>query len=222
VAVHLPDPCVYDIQVVDYLNRPDVQQSLGVPLNFTYDSDIVPATFGFPQQPYSFLGTGDSARQAGGANLEYLLANGVKVTLVYGDRDYRCPWTGAEVTAKAAKWAHQQGFADAGYTKIQGITSGNGGLVKQYGLLSLSRIFDSGHSVSAYAPEAVYRVFQRAMFGKDVATGKVPAIGVGYHTTGPTTSWSWRNTLPADVPHTCMVEGKWTETNPWDAVNTTE
>jgi hypothetical protein len=56
------------------------------------------------------------------------------------------------------------------------------------------------------------------MFGKDVATGTEQAIGVGYHSTGPTTSWGWRNILPADVPRTCMVEGNWTETNPWDTV----
>jgi hypothetical protein len=215
--VHLPDPCPFDIAVTTYLNRADVQQALGVPLNFTYDSTLVAAVFGLPT-PYTFLGSGDSVRQAGSPNLEYLLANNVKVALVYGDRDYRCPWTGAEATAKAAKWTHQQGFMSAGYTKIHGITSGRQGLVKQYGLLSFSRIFDSGHAVNAYAPEAVYRVFQRAMFGKDVATGTKQAIGVGYHSTGPTTSWGWRNILPADVPHTCMVEGNWTKTNPWDAV----
>jgi carboxypeptidase D len=203
--------------VTKYLNRPDVQDALGVPLNFTYDSTLMNAVFGLPT-PYTILGTGDTVRQAGLPNLEYLLSNGVKIALAFGDRDYRCPWTGAEATAKAAAWAHRQGFLAAGYEKIQGISSGHQGVVKQYGLLSFSRILDAGHSVNAYAPEAIYRVFQRAMFGVDVATGTKQAVGVGYHTTGPKDSWGWRNKLPADVPHTCMVEGKWTESNPWDAV----
>ncbi|KAJ9609979.1 hypothetical protein H2200_006309 [Cladophialophora chaetospira] len=216
IAVHQPEPCTFDIAVTNYLNRPDVQEALGVPLNFTYDSNLMNAVYGFPVPQYAFLGTGDPVRQAGLPNLEYLLANGVKVTLVYGDRDYRCPWTGAETTAKAAKWAHQQGFHSAGYEKIQGVKGGRQGVVKQFGLLSFSRVFDAGHAVNAYAPEAVYRIFERAMSGKDIATGSKPAIAVGYHTTGPTDSWSWRNTLPADVPHTCMVEGNWTATNPWE------
>jgi hypothetical protein len=79
--VHLPDPCPFDIAVTNYLNRADVQQALGVPLNFTYDSTLVAAVFGLPT-PYTFLGSGDSVRQAGGPNLEYLLANNVKVALV--------------------------------------------------------------------------------------------------------------------------------------------
>lgn len=174
--------------------------------------------YGLPS-PYSFLGTGDLVRYAGMSNIEYLLANGVKIALVFGDRDYRCPWTGGEAIAKAAKWTHQSGFRQAGYEKIQGISSGRQGVVKQYGLLSFSRILDAGHAVSAYAPEAVYRVFERATFGKDVATGSEEAIGVGYHSTGPTNSWGWRNQLPEDVPHTCMVEGNWTKTNPWDTLS---
>ena len=215
IAVHQPDPCVFDIAVTNYLNRADVQQSLGVPLNFTYDSTLVAAVFG-NETPYPYSGTGDGARQAGVPNLEYLLANGVKIAFAYGDRDARCPWTGAENSVRLAKWAHQKGFASAGYTNIQGIKTGHQGVVKQYGLLSFARIFDAGHAVSAYAPEAVYRVFQRAMLGKDIATGTQQAVGKDYHTKGPTTSWGWRNTLPADVPHTCMVEGQWTATNPWE------
>jgi hypothetical protein len=221
IAVEVPDPCPFDIATTNYLNREDVQQALGVPLNFTYDSTLVAAVFGLPTTYTQFLGTGDSARQAGLANIEYLIANGVKVSLVYGDRDYRCPWTHAELVANAVKWPHQDDFTAAGYTKIKGINSGHQGVVKQFGLLSFARIFDSGHAVSAYAPEAVSRVFDRTMAGKDVETGTKKAVGVGYHTTGPTNAWHWRNTIPK-VPKTCMVEGNWTKVNPWDAVLETQ
>jgi carboxypeptidase D len=194
-----------------------VQQSLGVPLNFTYDSNLANALYGFPGTGYPYAGTGDLVRQAGFPNIEYLLSHGIKVALVFGDRDYRCPWNGAEATAKAAKWAHQQGFLDAGYTKIQGVSGGDQGVVKQFGPLSFSRIFDSGHAASAYAPEAVYRIFERAMFGQDVATGAQVA-GPEYSSKGPTDAWGWRNKMPVDLPKTCMIEGNWTKTNPWDAV----
>jgi hypothetical protein len=101
----------------------------------------------------------------------------------------------------------------AGYERIQGITGGSQAVVKQYGPLSFSRIFNSGHSVNAYAPEAVYLIFERATFGKDVVTGNETA-GPRYSTSGTTDSWGWRNTLPASVPRTRMVEGHWTNTNP--------
>ena len=67
-----------------------VQRALGVPVNFTsggaYNvSNVVTETFAT---------TGDSARKdiRGGqlADIAYLLDRGVKVALMYGDRDYRC------------------------------------------------------------------------------------------------------------------------------------
>lgn len=36
-------------------------------------------------------GTGDSFR-TGIADFEYALNEGVKVAMIYGDRDYRCGW----------------------------------------------------------------------------------------------------------------------------------
>lgn len=209
---------MFYLPVHTYLNRADVQSSLGVPLNFTWVSNLVTAIYGFPT-PYDVNGTGDSFRVAGLEKLEYLIENDVKISLVFGDRDYRCPWTGGEATAKAVKWEHQKGFLSAGYQEIQGIVSpgANGGVVKQYGKLSFSRIFDAGHAVSAYAPEAVYRVFMRSMFGEDVATGE-RMVDEDYHTTGPTDSWRWRNKLPQSLPETCMVEGNFTRVNPWAAI----
>ena len=202
--------------VANYLNLAEVQTDLGVPVNFTYDSNVITAIYGFPT-PYQFAGTGDAFRQLGMANIEYLLANGIKIAMIFGDRDYRCPWIGGEATAKAANWKNQKGFLAAGYEEIQGLSNNAlRGLVKQYGQLSFSRVMDSGHAVSSYAPETVYRIFQRAMFGKDVATGKLPA-GPNYHTTGPTDSWGWRNTMPNQLPETCMVEGKFQAVNPWAA-----
>ncbi|KIX03055.1 uncharacterized protein Z518_06605 [Rhinocladiella mackenziei CBS 650.93] len=214
VAIEAPDACPYDFPVGEFLNTLHVQSDLGLPLNWTWDSQVVTTIFGFnfnaPQN-----GTGDAFRQAGMPNLEYLLQNGVKMAFLYGDRDYRCPWTGAEATAKAAKWENQKGFNAAGYQELQGLSKDtHGGVVKQYGQLSFTRVFDSGHSLSAYAPETVFRVFNRTMYGKDVATGST-VIGPDYHTTGPTDSWGWRNKMPKVFQNTCIVEGKFRPSNPW-------
>lgn len=220
VAIATPDQCPYYLPVAEYLNTPKIQSALGLPLNWTWDSDVVTAVFGFPTT-LPLNGTGDGFRQAGLDNINYLLQNDVKIAMLYGDRDYRCPWTGAETTAKAANWTNSAGFLAAGYQPLQGLSQdAKGGVVKQYGQLSFTRVFDSGHSLSAYAPETVFRVFNRTTFGKDVVSGAT-VIGPDYHTTGPTDSWGWRNKMPANAPFndTCIVEGKFLSQNPWAAVS---
>jgi hypothetical protein len=216
----VPDPCPYYLNTEKYLNLPNVQAALGVVSNFTYDSGVVTAVFGMPGSiPNTgvYSGSGDLARQAGLANIEYLLSTGAKVAIINGDRDYRVPWTSTETAAKSANWTHQSDFLNAAYKKIQGVNSGDQGVVKQAGQLSFSRIFDAGHAVNAYAPEIVYRIFNRVMFDKDIETaGKSVTIGNGYTTKGgPTNAWGWRNTMPKNLPLTCRVAGHWTKITPW-------
>ena len=93
----------------------------------------------------------------------------------------------------------------------------NGGVAKQFGNFSFSRVFEAGHTVSAYQPETVYRIFMRTMFSQDVPTGQVN-VTTGYLTKGPLDSWSWKNTLPAESPTTCMVEGSFQDVDVWGAL----
>lgn len=92
--------------------------------------------------------------------------------MVYGDRDYRCNWLGGEAVALAADYKYAERFRETEYERLKTNGSYTGGEVRQYGKFSFSRIFEAGHGVSAYQPETVYRVFMRAMFGRDVATGE--------------------------------------------------
>lgn len=113
-----------------------VQQELGVPLNFTPDStlsDNVVVDVG-----------GDPVRFEGMKSIEYLLDSGIKVALMYGDRDYRCPWLGAETLSLQANWTGGEDFRGAGYEFIHTNDSYNGGLVRQHGNLSFSRVFEAG------------------------------------------------------------------------------
>lgn len=226
MAQTVPAPCPFWIPAYYYLNNATIQQELGVALNFTPDANVIQQNFGLPGAYFGMFplnaSTGDSVRQNGLPNIEYLLAKGVKVAFIFGDRDYRCPWTGGEATALTANWTGQSGFANAGYEMLQGVTTpiNEGGLralVKQYGQFSFSRVMDAGHSVSAFAPETVYKIFERTVNGLDVVTGQ-QAAGKKYSTSGPTDSWSWRNKLPDQPPVTCMVEGQYTSTNPLAAL----
>jgi Serine carboxypeptidase len=81
MAVTLPDPCEKNKLADTFFNQPWVMEDLGVPLNFTSGSLVVQNNF--------ILGTGDPFRQDV-RHLETMLESGVKVAMVYGDRDYRC------------------------------------------------------------------------------------------------------------------------------------
>lgn len=69
--------------ITGYFQQQWVQQELGVPVNWTGVSTIVSDNY--------FGLSGDILRTAGLKDLEYLLSQNVKVALVFGDRDYRCP-----------------------------------------------------------------------------------------------------------------------------------
>ena len=204
----LPDPLPPGY-VIGFFNQEWVQQELGAHVNFTSDSLLINNIF-------LYL-TGDPARRAGMLDMEYLLSSGVKIALVYGDRDYRCPWLGAENLSLKANWIGAEEFRAAGYETIEVNPSYTGGVVRQHGNLSFSRVFDAGHDVSWYQPETVYTIFNRAMFDTDVATGRFPTNGVGnnYTTSGPLSSWQWKNSLGPSpkvqcyiylVPSTCTAE----------------
>ena len=63
----------------------------------------------------------------------------------------------------------------------------------------------------AYQPETVYQIFDRVMFNKDVATGKVMTPSPDckdekdYSTEGPASSASIKNTMPPPSINVCYV-----------------
>jgi hypothetical protein len=74
-----------------------------------------------------------------------------------------------------------------GYAEIQTNDSYVGGLVRQYGNLSYIRTYQAGHSIPSYQPETAYKVFTRALFNLDIATGTESSagpVGAAYQSTG--------------------------------------
>jgi hypothetical protein len=173
-----------------FLNQRHVQAALGVPLNWTQSSIAVSD---------AFRSIGDYIRPGWIEDLAYLLDNGVKVTLAYGDRDYACNWIGGELVSLAINYSHTADFHSAGYAPIQVNDSYIGGLVRQYGNLSFSRVYESGHEIPAYQPETAYRIFNRALSNLDIATGTKPTYsfeGEAYNSEGEDSTWRHMNELP--------------------------
>ncbi|KAK0942215.1 hypothetical protein LTR29_006296 [Friedmanniomyces endolithicus] len=218
-----PDPFP-PYYLAGFLNQEWVQKELGVPVNYTEDSSLVANIF--------LALTGDPSVVRGLEKLEYLLSSGVKVALVYGDRDYRCPWLGGEALSLQANWTGAEDFRAAGYEYIHTNRSYSGGVVRQHGNLSFSRVFESGHDVAAYVslqplrrsaslppfphptntkpkkqPETNFQIFNRALFNKDIASGRLPTSGRfnNYSTTGPSSSFSIKDVLPRVPDPICYV-----------------
>ena len=180
-----------------YLNQPHVQAALGAPLNWTQSSNVVSA---------AFRGIGDYPRPGWLADLAYLLDNNIKVTLVYGDRDYACNWIGGEAVSLAIPYSNTPQFSNAGYAPIQTNDTYVGGQVRQHGNLSFSRVYESGHEVPAYQPETAYRIFMRALFNNDIATGQMDTLANrSYSTEGPESSWQFKNEAPPQFKQYCYV-----------------
>lgn len=145
--------------------------------------------------------------------------------MVYGDRDYRCNCTlrkgsclfakplthacvgiGAENVSLTVEYPQAAAFRASGYGNITTNATYTGGVIRQHGNFSFSRVFDAGHAVSAFQPETVYRIFMRAMFDTDVATGTVSTAGnANYSTRGPASSFGFKNVLPESAPPVCYL-----------------
>ncbi|KAM3070273.1 hypothetical protein ACMFMG_010109 [Clarireedia jacksonii] len=166
-----PDPFPYSFYS-SYLNTPEVQAAIGAYQNFTQSSNTV---------YNAFTATGDDDRESGTIEaVRKLLEQGVYVAMVAGDADYNCNWLGGEVVAKEV---NATGFDSAGYTNITTSDSVVHGQVKQAGIFSFTRIYESGHEVPFYQPLAALEIFERIIKGLDIATGTVKA-SANYSTEG--------------------------------------
>lgn len=183
-----------------YLNQHWVQSALGVPINFTESVDSVYD---------AFKKTGDYPRSDVRGYLEdlgYLLDSGIKVALVYGDRDYACNWIGGEEVSLSVNYTDAEKFRSAGYTDLHTNSSYVGGQVRQYGNFSFTRVYQAGHEVPAYQPETAHEIFYRALFNLDLATGNISTVkNDTYSTEGPSSTWDIKDDPPDSPKPTCYI-----------------
>ncbi|OJD22821.1 hypothetical protein ACJ73_05831 [Blastomyces percursus] len=184
---------------VGFLAQPEVQQALGVPVNYT---EISPAV------GQSFIMTGDYARNGKNGytnDIEHLLDSGVQVALVYGDRDYACNWFGGEVVSLAVNYSQSDAFKKAGYEEIvlSNRTNRAWGAVRQHGNYSFTRVYQSGHMVPSYQPELALELFRRSLYNLDFATGKIDILTQSNYTTTGLANSTHTEKPPAQPSPTC-------------------
>lgn len=178
-----------------YLTEESVLSALGVPVNYTEIAGAVAKGFvnSYDIDDGSFL-----------ESVAYLLDAGVKVHLMYGDRDYMTSWVGGERVSLAIQHRRAADFAAAGYAPLVTADAGVKGMTRQHGNLSFSRVFQSGHEVPTYQPVAAHEIFRRAMFNLDIATGLVPVTN-DLATVGPRDIWHVKNVPPKMPAPRCYV-----------------
>ncbi|RKU45279.1 hypothetical protein DL546_005877 [Coniochaeta pulveracea] len=177
-----------------YLLQADTLRSLGVPVNHTAASTTVNSVFEV---------THDIARPGFLDAIAYLLSRGVKVHMMYGDRDYGCNWVGGEKSSLAVPWSRQEKFAQAGYAPFVAAEDILG-MTRQVGNYSFTRVFQAGHEVPSYQPEAAYEIFRRATFGLDIPTGLVD-VTEDFVTDGPTDVWHIKHDPPERPVPRCNI-----------------
>lgn len=160
--------------LIPYLNQASIQDALGVDTNYTDYSNY--------EVYFAFQQTGDFVYANFLEDLEQLLNNSVRVSLIYGDADYICNWFGGEAVSKEAKYAHSKEFNAAGYAPfmVDGVQYGE---TREYGNFSFTRVYESGHEVPYYQPIAALQLFNRTIFGWDIPTGE-KKITADYGTQG--------------------------------------
>jgi hypothetical protein len=166
---------------VEYLNLRDVQRSIGAAVNYT---DSSRAVFN------AHLSTGDVIREDPLRDLAYLLSQGIRVSLIYGDADYICNWFGGEAVANALASkipGYALAYNNAGYAGVVVNATYVGGAVRQYGNLSFVRVYDAGHQVPSYQPETAFTIFTRVIKGTSLSTGEKITLS-NYRSSGPSRS----------------------------------
>ncbi|KAK4460992.1 Alpha/Beta hydrolase protein [Cladorrhinum samala] len=179
-----------------YLTQSSVLAALGVPVNHT--------SLHYPTNSVFTL-TLDPLRPGFLDSVGYLLDAGIKVHFMYGDRDAVVNWVGGEKTSLSVPHKNQNAFRGAGYAPLV-MSDGKSvkGMTRQHANFSFTRVFQAGHEVPAYQPEAAYEIFMRAMLGKDVPTGRVEATDE-YATHGPSDAWGVRQEAPELPEPKCYV-----------------
>ncbi|KAH7018139.1 carboxypeptidase S1 [Microdochium trichocladiopsis] len=184
-----------------YLKEESVLRALGVPVNFTSGSATV---------AHDFESTSDLIHGGFLEGIAYLLDSGVKVHMMYGDRDYACNWVGGEMASLAVPYTRQKDFVEAGYTRfyvddvLDEPGHGWAGMTRQVGNFSFTRVFQAGHEVPSYQPAAAHEIFRRAIFGLDIASGQSKTTDE-YKTEGPKDTWDVVNLPPPWPKQRCYV-----------------
>ncbi|KAJ3211661.1 hypothetical protein HDU82_005288 [Entophlyctis luteolus] len=152
------NPLCYSIlgDIEAYLNRPDVQDALGVDVEYKGCNMEVNQRFmmaGDWMRPYVNL-------------VSEIINDGVKVLIYAGDADYICNYMGNRAWTLELEWAGKEGFNDAPELSwVSKVTGKKAGSFRTYGELTYLTVFEAGHMVPYDQPEHSKEFINEWIFG---------------------------------------------------------
>ena len=163
-------PLCYDFgEIGKYLNRREVQETLGVSANWQECNFQVNMQF-----LYDFMKDYDSL-------IPELLEDGIRVLIYAGDQDFICNWIGNKKWVMNLEWSGKEKFnaqtdqlyKDARYEAI--------GYMREFGPLSFLQVFQAGHMVPMDQPEKslfMFEDFIKARNGKEMDDSEIEDVMV--------------------------------------------
>ncbi|KAF9452095.1 alpha/beta-hydrolase [Macrolepiota fuliginosa MF-IS2] len=135
---------------VNFLRDPKTRQKIGAEV--TYNE--------CPDAPFEkFVTTGDDARTLL-PSLAALADAKMKILIWAGDADINCNWLGGHASVLAMDWYGKERINNAPFTNMT-IDGKAVAAIQNVDNFSFARVFESGHEVPAFQPEAAFEIFRQ-------------------------------------------------------------
>ncbi|KAM0544662.1 hypothetical protein ACHAPJ_011723 [Fusarium lateritium] len=134
----------------EYLQRADVQKAVGAKVNYTNSGGAT-----------NILYSGDDAKSFLD-EVSRIVQDGVQVLIWAGDADYVCNWIGTKRVADAVDWPQKEIFSRNNLQpyKVKGVEKGT---FKSVDNLHFVRVFEAGHNLWWYQPEASLQIITQVL-----------------------------------------------------------
>ncbi|KAI0089549.1 alpha/beta-hydrolase [Irpex rosettiformis] len=113
-----------------------------------------------------FSKTGDDARTLL-PQLAALADSGLKMLIWAGDADINCNWLGGHASVLAMDWFGNETLHNTPFTNIT-IHGEPVAAIQNVGNFSFARVFQAGHEIPAFQPEAAFEIFSQILRGEQL------------------------------------------------------
>ncbi|KAJ7590662.1 alpha/beta-hydrolase [Mycena floridula] len=135
-----------------FLAQASVKQKIGATSKYSECADA----------PFElFTKTGDDARTLL-PQLGALADSGLPMLIWAGDADINCNWLGGHASVLAMDWFGKEELANTPFTNIT-INGKPVAAVQNVGNFSFARVYEAGHEVPAFQPEAALEIFRQVI-----------------------------------------------------------
>ncbi|KAI8320974.1 alpha/beta-hydrolase [Martensiomyces pterosporus] len=116
-----------------------------------------------------FASTTDEMSKSAKSSLEYILERNVPVLLYNGDADFICNWHGTMAVARALNWHGSDRFLQSAMTEWTWPATNGGGEYVSVDNFTFLRIYEAGHEVPFYQPQAALHMLSQFLANKKLS-----------------------------------------------------